>query len=76
MKGSGRYSLYVEHLSYIRISFFSATKEIENIKKSISSVENGILRVEVYQMTDGYGWCVLPSVKEFRGIQQIRKRVK
>jgi len=29
--------------SYIRISFFSDTKEIENLKKSISSVEIGML---------------------------------
>jgi len=32
---------------YIRISIFSDTKEIENIKKNISSVGIGILRVEV-----------------------------
>jgi len=31
--------------SYIRISFSSDTKEIENIKKSISSVEIGILNM-------------------------------
>ena len=31
------------NLSYIRISVFSDTKEIENIKKSISSVDIGIL---------------------------------
>lgn len=30
---------------YIRISFSSDTKEIENIKKSISSVEIGILNM-------------------------------
>jgi len=35
------------HSLYIMISIFSATKEIENIKKSVSSVGIGILRVEV-----------------------------
>ena len=32
-----------EDSSYIRISIFLDTKEIENIKKSIFSVRNGIL---------------------------------
>ena len=53
--------------SYIRISIFLDTKEIENLKKSISSVEIGILRVEVYQVTDGV-WVVRLPV-ECGGIQ-------
>ncbi|RLG62629.1 hypothetical protein DRO02_07770 [archaeon] len=52
--------------SYIGISIFLDTKEIENIKKSISSVGIGILRVEVYQMTDGV-WVLRPA--ECEGIQ-------
>ena len=43
MKGGGRYSLYAQHSSYIRISIFIATKKIENLKKSISSARIGIL---------------------------------
>ena len=35
--------LHEANSSYIRISIFLDTKEIENIKKSISSVEIGIL---------------------------------
>ena len=51
-----------ERSLYIRISFFSDTKEIENIKKSISSVGIGILNWRYIRCQMGYGWCVLPSV--------------
>ena len=51
---------------YIRISVFLDTKEIENLKKSISSVGIGILNWRLGGASACRVWR--------RGIQQIRKR--